>query len=102
MFLITSISLSADTGEASPVDIFGNGGEHFRVDSEISDWLELSLLHGHSLSGEAFAHTLGLYPALFGVDAASSVVAALPANSDGGIVAGLLWTYKAKVSMQAA
>lgn len=90
MFLITSISLSADAGEASPVNIFGNGGEHFRVDSKIGDGLELSLFYGHSLSGEALAHTLGLYSALFGVDAASCVVAALPADGDGGIVAGLL------------
>jgi hypothetical protein len=99
---IRSVSLPADAGKTGPVDIFGNGGEHFRVHSQVSHRFKFSLLHRHRFSGESLAHTLGLHSALLGVDAPSSVVAALPADGDGGIVAGLLDSYKVKVSMHAA
>jgi hypothetical protein len=72
------------------------------VDSEIVDGLELALLDGHGLGGEAFAHALGLDPAVVGVDPAGAVVAALPADGDGGVVTGWGGRYKVKVSMQAA
>lgn len=85
--LYRSISLPANASETGPVDIFRNGGKHLRVHSQVSHSLELALLHGHGFSREALAHALGLDPALLRVDATCSVITALPADGDGGIVA---------------
>ena len=70
--------------------------------TQVGDGLEFAGLGAHGLGGEAFAHAAGLLAALGGVDAASAVVATLPADGDGGVVAGWGWKYKVKVSMQAA
>ena len=97
-----SIPLPANAGEAGPVDIFRNGGKHLRVDSQVGDGLEFALLNRHGFSGESLAHALSLHSALLVVDPAGAVVAALPADGDGGVVAEWVVKYKAKVSMQAA
>lgn len=86
-WLYRSVPLPADAGEASPVDVFRNGGKHFRVYPQVSHCFKLALLHRHGLGGEAFAHTLGFYSALFRVDSTSAVIASLPADGDGGVVA---------------
>lgn len=70
--------------------------------SEVIDGLQFSLLDGHGFGGEAFAHPLCLDSAVIAVDSASAVIAALPADGNGGVVAGCGGRYKVKVSMQAA
>ena len=82
-----SVPLPADAGEAGPVDVFRNGGKHLRMNSQVSDGLELALLNRHRFRGESLAHALGLRPALLVADPAGAVVAALPADGDGGVVA---------------
>jgi len=57
------------------------------VYTQVGDGIEFALIDGHCLSGEAFAHALGLNYALAVVDPAGAVVAALPADGDGGVVA---------------
>ncbi len=82
-----SVPLPTYSSEAGSVDIFGLGGEHFGVNPEVGDRFEFSLLDGHHLSGETLAHPAGLLPAGVGVDSARAVVAPLPADSDGGVIA---------------
>lgn len=100
--LYRSISLSANASKTGPVDIFRNGGKHFRVHPQVSHSFELALLHGHGFSREALAHALGLDSALLRVDATCSVITSFPADGDGGVVAAYIVKYKVKVSMQAA
>lgn len=97
-----SVPLPTYSSEAGPVDIFWLCGEHFGVNPEVGDRFKFSLLDSHHLRGETLAHPACLLPAGVGVDSSSTIVAPLPADRDGGVIAELAWTYKAKVSMQAA
>lgn len=84
---LCSVFLSSDTRETGSVNIFGSGGEHFAEYSQIFYVIQFSCAGEHWLSCESFAHSLGLFPAFGVVDSTDGIVAAFPADGDGGVVA---------------
>lgn len=57
------------------------------MDAQVVDCLEFSYCCSHGLAGEAFAHSAGLITAFLVIDSSSGIVAALPADGNGGVVA---------------
>ena len=70
--------------------------------SEVLYRVEFSNLSGHGLTGESSTHFSCLFSAFGVIGSARGVVAALPTDCDGGVVAECWHTYNVKVSMQAA
>ena len=70
--------------------------------AEVLQGVELSHLGCHGLAGEPSAHLSGFGATMGIIGPTGGVVAALPADGDGGVVAECPHTYNVKVSMHAA